>query len=173
MASPLSATTNLTHRKGNCSVNRCHNVSLRPAHVASCLFLMAICLPAIMVGCGRSKRLGVEGTVTLDGKPLPNGNITLTPQQGTASPTAGAMVTQGEFSIPAAGGVLPGKFRVEIISRHRSGRKVPDFRAPGHQGELVDAEEQYLPAKYNSQSELTAEVKSDGPNKLKFELLSR
>jgi hypothetical protein len=154
-------------------VNRCHNASLRPTLFACCLLPLAACLLALMAGCGRSKRLGVEGTVTLDGKPLPNGNITLTPLQGTASPTAGAMVTQGEFSIPAAGGVSPGKFRVEIISRHRSGRKVPDFRTPGHQGELVDAEEQFLPAKYNSQSELTAQVKSDGPNQLKFELLSR
>ena len=38
---------------------------------------------------------------------------------------------------------------------------------------VVDVMEQYLPARYNRQSELTVEVTKEGPNRFEFTLNSR
>ena len=87
-------------------------------------------------------RQAIEGTVTLDGKPLEKGQITFVPQGDTKGPTAGAEIVGGKFAIPAAGGPLAGKFRVEITAARPGGRKVHDRMT----GTLVDAYEQFIPA---------------------------
>ena len=134
------------------------------------LLLVIGCLLTLLIGCdGSPKRYAVQGMVTLDRKPLEKGYLTLAPQEGTASPTAGASITRGQFSIAAAGGVFPGKFRVEITSTRPSTNRVPNLRGGGW---FENVDEQFLPSRYNSQSELTAEVKSDAPNEFKFELTS-
>jgi len=131
--------------------------------------LMALGGLAFLSGCGSSGRDGIAGTVTLDGKPLEKGYVTFRPQSGTASPSAGANVTDGRFSVAAEGGLLPGKFRVEITaSRLTNKRAVDPFS-----GKMVTLEEQYIPAKYNSESKLEAEVRSSGPNRADFALTSR
>lgn len=150
-------------------MNRHKSAFLRTLPAVFRLPAVAGCLLALLVGCGQGvKRQMIEGTVTLDGKPLEKGYITLTPQAGTASPTAGAPIARGSFSIAAAGGVFAGKFRVEITSTRPSNKTV---RTP--RGVFSNVDEQFLPARYNTQSELTVEVKSDAPNQLKFELTSR
>ena len=50
-------------------------------------------------------------------------------------------------------------------------------RATGRQeldetGRLVDQVEQYIPTRYNRQSELTVEVTDSGPNEYTFDLMS-
>ena len=78
-----------------------------------------------------------------------------------------AQIRDGTFSIAAAGGTFAGKFRVEVTASRPSGRTV---RTP--RGEFSNVDEQFLPARYNVQSELTVEVKSGGPNEFTFELTS-
>jgi hypothetical protein len=123
-------------------------------------------LPAVAMfnGCGASERLGVEGTVTLDGTPLAKGYITFRPQPGTASPSAGANITDGKFSVARKGGLMPGKFRVEITASRVTNRMVRSRLT----GKMRPAEEQYIPAKYNSESKLEAEVGASGPHHLEF-----
>jgi hypothetical protein len=106
-------------------------------------------------GCSKSSgRQGISGKVSIAGKPLPKGNITFRPLAGTASPSAGAAIVDGQYSIDAAQGVMPGKFRIEITSSRPGKQKV----AAPITGELVAVEEQFLPAKYNTQSQLELEV---------------
>ena len=113
----------------------------------------------IPAGCGQSSnRAPVEAAVTLDGEPLDEGAVTLLPLPGTSSPSAGANISQGRFSIPVKGGPLPGEFRVEIVAMRPISNSI-DY-------------EQYLPARYNKQSELTIEIKDDGPNEFTFDLTS-
>ena len=76
-----------------------------------------------------------------------------------------------DFSKSQAGGVFAGKFRVEITASRRSAKKV---HMHTHLGDFFDyVDEQYLPARYNTQSELVVEVKPDGPNQFTYELTSR
>jgi acetyl esterase/lipase len=58
------------------------------------------------------KRIAVQGSVTIDGKPLSWGGITLIPEDPNA-PVAWVHST-GEFSIDAANGPVPGPHRVEV-----------------------------------------------------------
>jgi hypothetical protein len=119
-------------------------------------------------GCaGRLQR--IEGTVMLDGKPLPAGSIAFRPQRGAMGPSAGGDIVDGHFAITPAAGVMSGKFRVEITASRKTGRKVKDAIL----GKMVDEYEQYIPPRYNDQSELTADMRADGPNRFEFVLKSR
>jgi hypothetical protein len=129
-----------------------------------------VCYLFLTAGCGGdSRRQAIEGTVTLDGQPLETGQISFRPQPGSPGPTAGAPIAQGRFSIKPKGGTFAGGFRVEITASRPTGRKVPDRFT----GSPVDEISQYLPAKYNTQSELTAQVKAEGPNRFEFTLDSQ
>jgi hypothetical protein len=130
---------------------------------------LAFCLAAIG-GCSRSTgRQAIEGTVTLDGTPLIEGSIVFLPQPGTKSPTCGGTISQGRFSIAPAGGAACGTFRVEITAVRKTGKKVMNPK----DNQLVDEIEQYIPAKYNGQSELTVTVSEQGPNRFDFPLSSK
>ena len=133
--------------------------------------VLGFCL-LIVLGCSRAAgRQALEGTVTLDGAPLAEGSIVFLPQAGTKSPTCGGTISQGHFSIAPAGGAACGTFRVEITAVRNTGRKVKSF----HMGQSIekDESEQYIPARYNSQSELTATVSEQGPNRFEFALKSK
>jgi hypothetical protein len=133
-----------------------------------CLLAVAFCSMAL-VGCGGQGREALEGTVTLDGKPLEKGYITFRPQPGTASPSAGADIADGKFSVASKGGVLPGKFRVEITASRTTDKKIRDRLT----GNMVSLEEQYIPAKYNNASKLEAEIGASGRQRLDFAITSR
>ena len=130
--------------------------------------LLASGLLLVLTGCpdDAGGRYGVEGTVTLDGSPLPKGSISIRPQPGTRGPTAGGTITDGRFSILPEESLLPGSYRVEIRASRKTGKQKKDLTF----GTMVDEIKQYLPAKYNTQSELKAEVKADGDNVLTYEL---
>ncbi len=119
-------------------------------------------------GCGGAadgvRRGAVEGTVSLDGEPLPDGVIRFTPTGDTTGPMVEARIQGGRFSLTAAAGPCVGTQQVEILSFRKTGKKVVN--------EGVESEEivQVVPERYNTASELTATIAS-GANALPaFEL---
>ena len=134
------------------------------------IFAATICLMVPLVGCSDTAgRLALSGRVTLDGKPLGEGTITFRPSRSGGGPTAGGQITAGRFSISAGDGLLPGDFRVQITAYRSTGRK----KVWEVTGEEFEQAEQYLPARYNARSELSAQIKENGSNKFVFELKSR
>ena len=127
----------------------------------------AIAILAVLSGCGSSDRHTLKGTVTVNNQPLQQGSIRFIPLQGTDSPSAGSEIKSGEFSVAADKGPLCGSFRVEITASRKTGRKSRDRMS----GEMTDIYSQFLPARYNSNSDLTAEVKA-GENQYEFALNS-
>ncbi len=117
-----------------------------------CLLLPAGIL--MMCGCGDTRRQRFEGTVTFDGRPIEKGYIRLIPQQGTPGPTAGANIENGRFAIAAEDGPFAGTFRVEITAIRAGKRKAFDPET----NQMTAVPQQYIPAKYNLQSELTATI---------------
>jgi hypothetical protein len=103
-----------------------------------------------LCGCGGSP-VPVSGTVTFEGKPLPEGDIIFTDLEGKVAPDAGK-IRDGSYSVA----VKPGKKKVEI----RASKPIalpPGKKGPMGEGEMwVD----YIPARYNTKSELAAEVSS-------------
>ncbi|MBN1911970.1 MAG: hypothetical protein JW818_19770 [Pirellulales bacterium] len=107
--------------------------------------------------------------MTMDGQPMPKGSIKFLPEKGTLGPTAGASIENGRFSIDASKSTFAGKFRVEILANRPSGRTAVDPMT----GEKYPVPEQYVPARYNSQSELTIDIAEGQPNRLEFDLVSK
>lgn len=130
--------------------------------------LLCIILLSTLLGCGRSERMSIGGTVTLDGQPLKEGSIRFGPLPGTTGPTAGAEIVNGKFAIRPSGGPFAGGFRVQITAVGATGRKVFDPRSNA----TIDEYTQILPAQYNSRSQLHAEVTAGGPNRFDFALTS-
>lgn len=134
------------------------------------------------LGCGSGERLGVavSGKVTFNGEPLKDGAIAFIPQPGTEGPTAGASVVDGRYSIPRAGGPFPGKYRVEInafrevrkankqeLGGAMFGRDPSEF---GLKPEANAIRENVIPARYNQESQLSAEVPDRGDVELDYAL---
>ena len=132
--------------------------------------ILSVSLLLAVAGCDSGDgRLEVSGTVTLDGEPLPSGSISFRPMQGTHGPTGGGEIVDGRFSIRSDKGVMPGSYRVEISATRKTGKKVMDTILQTEVDEIV----QYLPDKYNKDSELVRELTEAGPNELTFELTSQ
>ncbi len=120
----------------------------------------------VCIGCGQgpSNRASVAGKVTVEGKPLEEGSIVFIPTEGTAGPTAGGRILNGSYAIGAPKGPVVGTARVEIRAVRETG-KISTYGFDAGQKERV----QYIPARYNDDSQLRADLKR-GRNSLDFEL---
>jgi len=130
------------------------------------LFSLAAILLVSLAGCGGETldRNAVSGTVTLRGEPLSVGAIQLLPQG--SGPASGGPIEDGEFTIAASDGPIPGSYRVEIISYQATGEQKPD---PDNPGQQIDVTAQVIPPEYNTRSTQTVEI-TDGENELHFEI---
>ncbi|MBL9161389.1 MAG: hypothetical protein JNL18_01475 [Planctomycetaceae bacterium] len=129
---------------------------VRPAHRGA--LLGALLLAAVGCGAGDGK-VRVTGIVTFDGSPMPDGYVTFTPEGG-GTPAA-APIAAGKFEFA----VKPGAHRVEIEASHFVGEKNPIMG--------LQPREQYVPARYNSESTLRADVKAGDENAFTFDLTSK
>jgi len=111
--------------------------------------LTLLCLMA--AGCDASRPV-LEGTVTLDGVPIEKGTIMLTPADGKG-PTAGCGITAGTYRLQ----VSPGTKQVSINANRKAGT-MPDPTSPGS-GARIDRYEEYVPKRYNDETELSVTVK--------------
>jgi hypothetical protein len=101
----------------------------------------------------------VKGTVTLDGKPLPAGEIIFDSD------------ADRENSLTAAGEIKDGKYTLEVTVGKKEVRVISMKK--GEKDETgARLEENTIPAKYNEETTLTAEVTRDGKNEFPFKLES-
>jgi hypothetical protein len=78
---------------------------------ARCFALAGLALLTGLTGCGGSSS-GISGSVTYEGQPVENGNITFNPADGKG-PQAGGTITDGQYKIDH---VTPGRKVVKIQS---------------------------------------------------------
>jgi hypothetical protein len=137
----------------------------------SCLLAVAGSFGMLLAGCGGQGplRLQLQGTVTLDGQPLPDGAISFLPVSGENGVAAGGAIAAGRYLIKAGGGPTPGEYRVEILRMEPTGEKQPDSLGDGETDVLRNA----IPARYNETSELRATVTAEGPNQFDFSLSTK
>ncbi len=128
--------------------------------VCGCLLLLS------MTGCGPADdgRRSVSGTVTFQGKPLDRGNIMFVTPDGLGSQT-GAVIASGAYEIPAEQGLLPGRYKVAISSADGDVPADPNT-PPGPSGNFTSVDR--IPAEYNTESKLEAEVKDQAENVIDF-----
>ncbi|MBU4273365.1 MAG: hypothetical protein KKA28_16015 [Planctomycetes bacterium] len=121
---------------------------------------------ALAGGCGGDSgppRAVVSGTITYQGKPVETGEIRFIPTKGSKGPMSFAPIIDGKYRVAVRGGAVVGAARVEIFGyRPDPNYKVPpvDQEGPGIGGprRVEPPKTQFLPAKYNSQSELETTI---------------
>lgn len=125
------------------------------------VFPLAVAVLFNLAGCGDAgpRQYQVMGTVTFDGQPVEEGEIRFMPTEAGGTPYAGPIVN-GKFECK----VTEGQKRVEISATREAATPAPDG--------LPDYVS-YIPAEYNTQSTLKAEVKSSGDNTFTFDLKSQ
>lgn len=118
-----------------------------------------VCVSLLFVGCQKAdplNRQAVSGKITLDDQPLQAGTIEFSPvESGTMS---GALIEDGVFSISAEKGLSPGAYIVRISAANADDEPVD---LPGESNKIAP---ELIPAKYNSESELTFTVQADSEN---------
>jgi hypothetical protein len=136
-------------------------------------------LAGSLVGCSRSTSftVAVSGLVTVDGQPLESGKITFAPSRPGA-PVAVGDIVKGKYSVPASEGPWPGQQTVRIVAfKEKSAPAAPAFTpvqsmAPSEKQKSAVAkeQEQYLPAKFNTESRLEANLQSGTNENVDFTL---
>jgi hypothetical protein len=116
-------------------------------------------------------RRAIVGEVTLDGRPLSQARILLEPSANAGVNTqASAEVVDGRFSIPVERGPAAGEYRVlfEPVM-------IEDVEAvaQAQRGTRPKLDRVDIPKRYTTPPGLPAVVSLDGPNALKFELVSK
>jgi hypothetical protein len=141
-----------------------------------------------IVGCGETLGVGVSGIVTYKGQSIKEGLITFIPTAGTGGPGGGANIDDGHYHIPRRGGLLPGKYRVEIRSFEETGKeeskKVVQAQLFGRSISEVSSDaaviekvqktrlekKNTIPKRYNENSELTKDLHDQADVTVDFEL---
>lgn len=125
-----------------------------------------------VAGCGATDgpiTYSISGSVTLNGKPLETGEI-LFRSEGAAAATFAGKIAAGKYSLSATAG----KKRVEITSTQIvPGKQGPRGGTPGDpisDTNTAHVYEEIIPAVYNQQSTLAAEVIPKGPHQFNFAL---
>jgi hypothetical protein len=126
----------------------------------------ALLLLAALPGCTGGARVPLRGAVSYNGSPIDNGTIVFVPEGGAdrPRPKAGARIAGGRYAFEPNFGPFPGRYKVEITWDKKTGRRISTGDADSR-----DETKQLLPAKYNAQTTLTAEVKG-GQTQLDFTL---
>jgi hypothetical protein len=135
---------------------------------------LLVAMPAVVVAvvlsssCSRNDgRRALRGTVTLDGQPVAcRGTINFRPASGNARNSSGAALeNNGCFSIPAANGLLPGKYAVTISLWKDTGRTRKDARS----GEVFAIWDK---VPFKEEGTLNVVVTTDGADYFDFNLTS-
>ncbi|MGL6074240.1 MAG: hypothetical protein ACRC8S_08770 [Fimbriiglobus sp.] len=139
---------------------------MRTAWLTLCFSFLTLAL-----GCGggdKFNRQKVSGTVNLDGKAIPFGNIEFVPSEG--QPTGETMeIKDGKFASLPTGGLSPGKYIIRV--QGMDGPPPPPGDTPGAtSGPLPKL---IVPEKYGAKSTESATVKAGDKNEFTFALTSK
>ncbi|MBN2290771.1 MAG: hypothetical protein JXM70_00005 [Pirellulales bacterium] len=122
------------------------------------LLMLGVCC-LLFVGCGGPKTKVVSGTVTVKGEKAQSGQVLFIPIEGTPGSNNAASIVDGEYRIEGRGGVMMGKYRVEVVAKKKTGRQV--MQDTGFEKALADEYITISPPQYaGKQSPLTAEIDS-------------
>lgn len=129
-------------------------------------------LMLLLVGCGSSgpETFTVSGTVTLDGEPVVQGDISFwDPERQVGA--CGGKIVDGKYSFESS----PGSKNVDITAYREVPGEVDTTSNPGEEAPVL---EMYIPAKYNTETSdapttLKAEVKDADIDGLEFTLTSQ
>ncbi len=118
---------------------------------------LAIAGLTLLVGCAGEREAEVSGSVNIDGKPLPEGEIIFEASDGSKTPGTGPIM-QGQYTAK----VLPGPKKVKILASRPT--KIPD-RMLG-----AAAREPMIAPEFNLKTKLEVELKPGKNEGVNFEV---
>jgi len=119
------------------------------------LSMSFLCL--LLAGCGGDgiPRAAVQGTVTYEGEPVESGVIMFISE--TVAPIA-LKITDGHYDsesdVNDRRGAVIGHCTVQIFANRKTGKMYTDVMT----GDKMEETKQFLPAKFNERTELTADI---------------
>ena len=126
---------------------------------------------AVVTGCGGApETVQVSGKMTFDGAPVDDGQIEFEPQG--AGRMAFAIVSAGQYATSKDRGVQPGKYLVRITASRPTGKRA-ETDAFIRDEAAATINEQFVPAKYNSASQLEIEITPGEAMEHDFDLTSK
>ncbi len=134
------------------------------ATVVACI----ACLWSVALGCmdSQPERIAVVGTMTLDGEPVQDATLILTPKSPGGRAAAVAIV-EGEFALPQTQGVIAGDYRIQINPNG------PDFEVIAASGSAQTIRKPKIPARFQRVGELEACISPVSPHRLELILSTR
>ena len=144
--------------------------------------IAAVCTASLLListGCslsgdGSDQRVGVQGSVSLDGKPVEAAAILFHCGAGEAQVSAVGYVVDGTYEIPPEEGPLVGTARVEFVPQPVSQDAME--MALEHEGPPRGRPKYIvtpIPRRYGPDSKLTVDVTDSEENTFDFDLQSR
>ncbi len=135
------------------------------------LFATLLVAVALLAGCESKNdpygRRPVSGTITFQGELLESGVIDFLPTGDGHGAGARAMIQVGKYAVPREQGLLPGQYRVVIVSPEENTTD-PPVGPPGMQ--LPPPGIERIPAEYNIKSHVIVEVTAREDNQFDFKL---
>jgi hypothetical protein len=135
-----------------------------------------------LTGCGGGIEEGpVSGTIYMDGKPLANVHVQFQPLGTKENPNPGrgshgVTDESGRYTLRIDGvrdGAVVGKHRVAVCAVLAGEGKNFNPETGSPDGEIPPGGREFIPARYNDQTELTFDVPAGGTDKADFQLTSR
>ncbi len=111
-------------------------------------------------------RQAISGTIRLGGRPLAAGAVLLDPISERTGTAVGATIHNGGFAIARKDGPVPGSYKVRIYASSRKQAPAPKGASERKPRPMVEL----IPEKYNSQTELRANIVSGQSSPLRFDL---
>jgi hypothetical protein len=115
------------------------------------LLIMGLTLPLVGCGDGKPPKYSLSGTVTFEGKPVPEGSIMFQAADKRTAPDT-AQIVDGKYSLELMAGE-------KIVMVEASKFVGPEDKTMG-----VRPRDQYLPHRYNVETTLKMEVKPQDGN---------
>ena len=131
--------------------------------------LLILLVLTLFTSCNSGpKTMPIEGEISFDGQPVKKGTIQFIPVDETPGRATGATITDGRYRITKEGGPLAGgTYAVRIVAMRKTGEKIVDPMSLT--GAMLEVEENYIPAAYNSRTTLKVVV-PDSESPLDFRL---
>jgi hypothetical protein len=130
--------------------------------------VLALAIPLLVSGCSSEPEgpamFKVVGAVSFDGAPVADGRIQFRKADGDQKAFSGE-IKDGKYSLEAEAG----KMAVEITASRPSGKF--DNSNPDDPPQPIG--EMYIPAKYNTETTLSAEVTPAAENNFPFDIVSK
>ena len=116
------------------------------------------CLAISLEGCTKKdEQFEIRGQVSYQGEAIAEGKILFMPKD-ESRPQAIAQIADGEYVTASPGGVFVGEYKVQVLGYRGTG-KIQDL-GPLYGGKQ-EQQVQYIPAKFNRETELTVDISSE------------